>query len=123
MLMNILAGPILLIRSIIMLLSSSKLIKLSLIPGLVSCLGTVGVFFLVDHNFDYLASLFTSANEFIGLSESIAKLPLFGSLISDVLSMLANSGLFSGLMSAVLSIVFALFLVMLMYQSQKMKFL
>ena len=104
MVMNIFAGPILLIRSIIMLLSSSKLIKLSLIPGLVSGFGTVGIFFVVDQNFDYLVSL---------LADVVAKLPMFGELISDALSTLDDSGFFGSLMSVVLSIVFALFLVML----------
>ena len=88
--MNILAGPILLIRSLILLLSSGKLIRLSLIPGIMSCLGTVGIFFLINQNIEYITSF----------------LPILGEFNS-------NSGIFGGFMSGLLSLILAPFLVMI----------
>ena len=88
--MNILAGPILLIRSLILLLSSGKLIRLSLIPGIISCLGTAGIFFLINQNIEYITSF----------------LPILGEYIS-------NSSIFGGFMSVFLSLILAPFLVMI----------
>jgi uncharacterized protein involved in cysteine biosynthesis len=54
--MNIFAGPYLLIKAVILLLSSGALIKKSLIPGLVALMSTVGFFSLLNENMHHLRS-------------------------------------------------------------------
>lgn len=80
--MNILAGPILFIRAVILLLGSGKLIKLSFIPGVVSCISTIGIYVLLDQNFEWIAQFIP------GLLALTQNFGVFGSLISGILTLL-----------------------------------